>query len=342
MEITIFFKYLKFPNSKFLGYILAISSAALAALIHVLAKPILDSNIDQSLTVSPIMMAMVIFFINGFFFTPLARKQTPVNKIGRKNLLFLLLIGIAESAALITYFFGLKDSTVVNASVLSNSEIVFSLIIAITVLKERLARKEIIPCFMIVIGTVVLPLGIDFSHNSLNFTNLMFGDVLILLAGVFYALDINICKYVSDKLDSKRIIQITSFASGFFALGIMMLFNIPFDLELSKLPSIATIGIIGTGVSTLFFIISLRLVGSVRTVLLYTTISIFGIIFSIIFLSESIHPFHVISIIIALIGIYFLRNRLGDGENEKELHKLDRSYTINYNNSENDGRMNNG
>jgi len=318
MEMQFFKRCLRFKNSRSIGYILAISAAALAALIHVLAKPILETSGTESLGFSPLTMAAVIFFINGLFFTPLTKGQSPLRKIGRKNFLLLLLIGIAEASALITYFFGLKDTTAINASVLSNGEIIFSLIVAITVLKERLARKELIPFSMIIIGTILLPLGYDFYQNSMSFANLVYGDMLILLSGLFYALDINICKYVSGRLDSKRIAQITSFASGAFALAIIVFFNIPLAFDISKLPSIAAIGIAGTGISTLFFIISLRLIGSVRTILLYSTGAIFGILFSSIFLAEVIQPFHIFAIIIALMGIYMLRNKLGGKEDKKK------------------------
>lgn len=308
----------KFSEFTSLGYLLAISSAALAALIHVLAKPLLESNNGESLGVSPLTMVAVIFLINGLFFTPLTRKQSPLSKIGKKNFLILFLIGIAEASALIIYFFGLKDSTAINASVLSNGEIIFSLVIAITIFKERLTRKEIMPFSMIIIGTILLPIGFDLYNNSMSFSNLVYGNMLILLSGLFYALDINICKYISARLDSKRILQITSFASGIFTLGIMIFFNIPLAFDISKIPSIAVIGIAGTGISTLFFIISLRLIGSVRTVLLYSTGAIFGILFSSIFLTEIIQPLNIFSIILALIGIYILRNRLREKDEEKQ------------------------
>lgn len=318
------FRFSEFPS---VGYILAISAAALAALIHVLAKPLLESNNSESLGFSPLTMVAVIFFINGLFFTPLTRKQSPFSKIGKKNFLILFLIGIAEASALIVYFFGLKDSTAINASVLSNGEIIFSLIIAITIFKEKLARKEIMPFFMIIIGTILLPIGFDLYNNSMNFTNLVYGDMLILLSGLFYALDINICKYISTRLDSKRILQITSFASGIFTLGIIVSFNIPLVFDISKIPSIAAIGIVGTGISTLFFIISLRLIGSVRTVLLYSTGAIFGILFSSIFLTETIQPLNIFSIVLALIGIYILRNRLGEKDGEKQSCQSNKKHT---------------
>ena len=142
------------------------------------------------------------------------------------------------------------------------------------------------------------------------------GDLLIVLSGLLYAADINLCKYVSDRLDSRRITQITSFASGGFALVLLIAFQIPFDLELDKIPTIIVISIIGTGVPTLMFLMALRRIGTVRTILLYSTSSIFGVIFSALFLSEEITFINIISIVIVMLGLYFLRKRLGKDENK--------------------------
>jgi len=89
-------------------------------------------------------------------------------------------------------------------------------------------------------------------------------------------------------------------------------FNIPLNINLEQLPTVALIAIAGTGISTLFFIISLRLLGTMRTVLLYSTTAIFGIIFSTILLSEEIMLHNIISMILVMSGVYFLRNRLGE------------------------------
>ena len=298
-----------FPSA---GYYIIITAALLAALVHVIAKPLLSSSEFDGFEINPIVLAACIYIINGVFFTPISRKCTPIGKMGSRNLVLIAIIGIAEVSALITYFFGLKDSTAVNASIFSNGEIIFSLIIAITIYRERLQKKELTPFSMILFGMIVLPLGYDFYQHGITLSNIVFGDLLIIFSGFLYAIDINICKYVSDRFDSKRIAQLTSFVSGIFALSLIFVFQIPFDINFEQIPGIAVLAIFGTGISTLFFLIALRLIGAVRTVLIYSTTSIFGIIFSIIFLSEAITIVNIISIGMVLVGIYLLRNRLGD------------------------------
>jgi drug/metabolite transporter (DMT)-like permease len=299
------------------GYAFAILAAGLAALMHVMPKPLLESS-DGFLEIHPITLACAIYLINGLFFSPLSKNSEPFKKIGGKNAIFIILIGLAEVLGLITYFFGLRDSTAANAAILNNSEIVFSIIIAITILRERLNKKEIIPFSIVIVGIAVLPIGFDFYQRGMTLTGLVTGDFLILLSGLFFALDINISKYVSDRVDSKRIAQLTSFAAGGFALGLILFFQIPFDISFSHIPGILITGIAGTGISTLFFIIALRSIGAVRTTVAYSTSSIFGVILAGVFLNEAITIVNIVSLIMVLSGTYLLKDKIG-GEDSHDV-----------------------
>ena len=320
MTMIIQRKYRQLIKPTQLGYILIITSAILYAFIHVIAKPMLGMPIAEedifggNHGINPVVLAACIYILNGIFFTPIARKTIPILNIDKKNLLLLFSIGIAEVSALIVYFFGLKDSSAVNASIFSNGEIVFSLLIAMMVFRERLPKNELVPFLMIIIGMIILPVAYDLYDNDISTSSLLIGDILIILSGFFYAIDVNICKYVSNKIDAKRITQITSFAAGIFALLILIILNIPLDVDWKDIPMISLLAFAGTGIATLFFVMALRLLGGVRTILLYSTTAIFGIIFSNLILSEEITSLNIFSIILVISGIYFLRNKLGRNE----------------------------
>ena len=311
-------RYSGLQKSTQLGYILIITSAIFYAFVHVIAKPMLGDSIitedglDQIQGINPVVLAACIYILNGMFFTPIAKKSsTPIKKIDSKNWFFLIAIGVAEVSALIVYFFGLKDSSAVNASIFSNGEIIFSLLIALVIFKERLQKNELAPFLMIIVGMIALPISYDLYESDIGMSSLLMGDILIIFSGLLYAIDVNICKYVSDKIDAKRVTQITSFASGIFALSIIVAFNIPFDVDLADMPMISLLSFVGTGIATLFFVIALRLLGGIRTILLYSTTAIFGIIFSTLILAEELTSGDIFSIILVMVGIYFLRNKLG-------------------------------
>ena len=295
------------------GYYFIIIAAALSALIHVISKPMLE-NSTHSVEINPIVMAFLIYFICGIFFTPLAKKTHSVSKFGKKDWMFMGIIGITEVAALITYFYGLSTSTAVNASIFSNSEIIFALVIAMLVFKEKLRIKECIPFTMIIIGMMVIPIGNGLIHNNFTLGNMVVGDLLIIFSGFLYAVDITLCKYVGDRFDVKRVTQIVSFVCAAAAISVIALFQIPMDVDIAQLPGILVMSILGTGMSTLFFLVGLKLIGAVRTVLLYSTTSVFGVLFSGIILSEAITAMDIVSLVLVLAGIFLLRNRLAEGE----------------------------
>ena len=298
------------------GYYLIILAAALSALIHVISKPMLE-NSENMLEINPIVLAFLIYFIAGIFFTPIAKKTHSISKFGKKDWMFMGLIGIAEVSALITYFYGISTSTAVNASIFSNSEIIFALVIAMLVFKEKLHIKESIPFTMIIVGMMVIPIGNDLIQNNFNFGHIVTGDLLIILSGVLYAVDITLCKYIGDRFDTKRVTQVLSFICAGVAVSLIAAFQIPMNVDVMQLPGIIAISILGTGLSTLFFLMALKIIGTVRTVLLYSTTAVFGVVFSGLFLSEAITTTDVLSLALVLTGIFLLRNKLA-GKNEAE------------------------
>ena len=305
-----------FKKSKY-GYYLIILAAALSAIIHVISKPMLE-NSENMLEINPIVLAFLIYFIAGIFFTPVAKKTHSISKFGKKDWMFMGLIGIAEVSALIAYFYGLSTATAVNASIFSNSEIIFALVIAMLVFKERLRIKESIPFTMIIIGMMVIPIGNDLFQNNFSLGHMVTGDLLIILSGVLYAVDITLCKYIGDRFDTKRVTQVLSFISAGVAVSLIAIFQIPMNVDLAQLPGIITLSIFGTGLSTLFFLMALKIIGTVRTVLLYSTTAVFGVIFSGLFLSETITTTDIFSLGLVLVGIFLLRNKLAGKESEEE------------------------
>ena len=308
----LFPKNLQLTKSRY-GYYLIILAAAFAALLHVFSKPLLE-NSENMIEINPVVMAFLIYFICGIFFTPLAKNTHSISKFGRKDWMFMLLIGVAEVAALITYFYGLSTSTAVNASLFSNSEIIFALVIAMLVFRERLHIKECIPFTMIIIGMMIVPIGNDLYQNNFALEQMVTGDLLIILSGFLYAIDITLCKYLGDRFNLRRITQITSFVCAAVAISLIVIFQIPMDVDVTQLPSIFVLSILGTGMSTLFFLMGLKLIGAVRTVLLYSTTSVFGVVFSGLILAETVTLVDVLSLALVLTGIFFLRNRLAEGD----------------------------
>ncbi len=291
------------------GYLLAIIAAVLTGMVHSIPKQLFTFS-SSGTELNPLTFVAIVYLINGAFFTPMKKDSAPLSKLGKRNMVFILAIALAEVSGLVAYFFGLKQSTAINGSILTNGEIIFAVLIALTIFKERLHKREIIPFSAIIVGIIALPIGYDLFQSHLSITDLIMGNILIILSGAFCATDIILCRYITGKVDAKRITQLTSFVGAAFVLITMVAFQVPFHVDLRQLPSIAILGLFGTGFATFLFLAALKIIGTTRTVLLYSTNFIFGVVFATVFLHESLTVVNILSISLASVGIYLLRNKV--------------------------------
>ena len=302
------------PKSKkstfWIGLVIALLAAVFASTINVVGKTLVDPNLGYvEDAVHPLSLAIFLGLISGLFFTPFAKGKKSPKKFGKKGLFFVLMLGITDVLAITTNFFGLNHTTAVNATILINTELLFVVIIAFTVFRERIQKRETFPLGLIAAGSIIIPIIVDISKNGTFVSGFVFGDMMIILAALFFALDISIARHVSNIIPATRISQISAFAGIPFALLLMLIFQIPFDIPLEQMPAIVYMGIFVSGLSYFFFVIALRLIGAIRTVLIYSTTTVFGIAFSGFFLGEEITDLNIFSVIVILAGIYLLRKK---------------------------------
>ncbi len=308
----------KFPTktSKWLGIIFAFSAAVFAGTINVVGKTLVDPQYTDVTSLNPINLALFLGLVTGLFFTPLAKNKTSPRKINRKTLIFIILLGITDVAAVTTNFFGLSHTSATNASILTNVEFVFVILIAVAIFRERLFKNEMLPVALIIGGAVLLPFGVELQGNNFTINDIVYGDFLILLAAGFYAVDISIARFLSRRASAARISQLSAFAGVPFALLLIVIFQIPFDVHIQHIPSIVFIGIFVTGLAYYFFILALRFIGAIRTILIYSTTTVFGVLFAGIFLGEDITFFDIASLGIVVFGVFLLRKKLAKMETD--------------------------
>jgi len=294
-------------NKITLGIALAFAGAAMDALADVIPKPLMAET--QISPAAPLMIVFLIYIVSGAIFTPFTTKSPSLLKFSRKSIYALTGLGVAEVLGTIFFLYGLKDTSAINAAILGNSEIVFGIIIAMIVLSERIKRKEFLPFVLIGIGAILIPLGTSVSEHGFM-TNFVIGDLMILLSGVFMGIVMTMYKRMGDEFDSKRIIQYTSFVGAAVAMAGILVMNIPFELDPNHLPTILVTGIVGIGIPILFVIVALKYIGAVRTILIFSTTSVFGALFAHVLLGEIITFANVGAIGLVIVGTYLLRKKL--------------------------------
>lgn len=296
------------------GFVFAIMAAAFSALPNVIPKSIMNENSADGIMPNPLMLVFVIYVANSLLFSPFRKtpKTSKKTKTGKTTMILLVLLGVAEASGTLSYTIGLEETTATNASILVNSETIFAILLGIMIFKEKLSKHELLPFFLVVVGSILIPVMSDVHANNWQLSDFMMGDLLVVLSGFFYCLDTFIAKKLDDSIKTRHIVHIMSCTGAIMTLGLMVLFQVPFDISLEQLSVMSVVGFLGIGVTMMFFVMALRLIGAVRTVLIYSTTTVFSIVYSALILSESITVLNLASAGSVLFGLFVLRNRISD------------------------------
>ena len=189
---------------------------------------------------------------------------------------------------------------------LVSGEILFSILLATIFFNEKIIKREIIAVILVLFGIVILTTNMQFSNS---FLELNIGNILIVGATLFWALDNNISKIISKTIHIPKIIVLKSLIGGsLLFILIMIIFGIEeFEVDIFHIPYLVFAGSMGFGVSLFFFLNSLKRIGTVKTMLLFSTSSIFGMIFATVFLNENITIYQIIAVVVILSGCYLVK-----------------------------------
>ena len=132
--------------------VFALLSAFFAALTSILAKigiQNINSNLATAIrTAVVLIMSWCIVFITG--------KQGDIAGIGHKNLLFLILSGIATGLSWLCYYRALQIGEASKVIPIDKFSLVIGMVMAFVILKETISIKTIIGGALITLGTFVL------------------------------------------------------------------------------------------------------------------------------------------------------------------------------------------
>ena len=132
--------------------IYALLSAIFAALTSILAKvgiQNINSNLATAIrTIVVLIMSWSIVFITG--------KHNDIINIGHKNLIFLILSGIATGLSWLCYYKALQIGEASKVIPIDKFSLVIGMVLAFILLKETITIKTIIGGILITLGTFVL------------------------------------------------------------------------------------------------------------------------------------------------------------------------------------------
>ncbi len=296
-------------NKTLVGIICILVTSILIGSTNILGKLLVDPAYQESI-IHPVNIIMITSIIAGIIFTPIVKKSSNVSTWNKKTFLFIVMMGIADASANILLFFGLLDMESKTASIILDTEILFTIFIAIIFFHERLTIKECLICIMIFTGSIFLPVSVGLYENGFVLSSSFNAEIIVIIATAIFALDTGMARYVSEKISPERISQMSAFFGGFFALCIILIFQIPFDVHIHHIPYLLIIGVLITGFSYYLMIVGLKLIGMIKTIIIYSSISSFGVFFAFIFLDESITYYNIFSICLIITGVFLLRKKI--------------------------------
>ena len=281
------------------GFLCAAISAILFGSISTIAKPTLSS-------VNPIFLASLVYVISAIALSPIAHKSKGTTGDKRSYFYIFLIAIFGGVIAPILYFSGLEQTTASDTAVLTDAELLFTVILALVFFKEKLNRVGYLSVVLVITGVVIVTTNLQFT--SLFETSL--GNLLILFSTVFWALDNNISRIITQKISNfARIAQIKSAIGGGIVLGLVFLFGIPIEIDDSLWPNIILLGVGGLGASTYFFLKALQRIGAIKTLKIFSTSAPVGLVFAAVFLGETISLYQIIAISVILVGIFLIYSK---------------------------------
>ena len=133
-------------------FIYAVLSAVFASLTSILGKigiSGVDSNLGTAIrTVVVLFMAWIVVFVKG--------KQCEVKKVEKKELVFIVLSGIATGSSWLCYYRALQTGPASVIVPIDKLSILISIAFSYVVFKEKLSKKAFAGLVLIVAGTLVM------------------------------------------------------------------------------------------------------------------------------------------------------------------------------------------
>jgi len=282
-----------------IGYLFAILAAIMFGSVSTIAKPLASS-------VNPLLLSSLVYLIAAATLTPLAQKSKHMPATKKD---YLLILAVSISGAVIAptlYFTGLRHASASDAALLSNGEILFTVLLAMLFFKERVRPVGYFAIIMILAGLFIVTT--DLKSSTLS--QIHFEDMLIIIAMLFWSVDNNLSRILASRYEVAKIAQIKSAIGGTLLLLIaVFVFKISINVETSQILPILLLGVVGFASSLYFFLQALKRINTIRTITIFSLSAVFGLIAASIFLNESIDQYQIIAAVIMMFGIYLLNRR---------------------------------
>ena len=257
-------------------------------------------------TVDPLVLSAIVYTISGLALIPFAKASFRMdNKKDYVWLMAVTLLGAVAAPALLLY--GLQQTDASDASILTNGEVIFTIILSAAFFGEKpKGRVGMFAIALVIAGLFIATTDLKLSETILQFNT---GNLLILGSMFFWAVDNNLSRRLTTRVHPAKIAMIKSLMGGLVLFGIALgvgkwndFTTIQTDLWLIIIP----MSISGFGGALLLFLQGIKRIGTVKTMSIFSLTPIFGIVIAALVLGESITVLQGIATAIIIGGILIL------------------------------------
>lgn len=284
------------------GYLSVLFSSALFGSVFTLAKVPLA-------TVDPLALSAVVYTIAGLGLIPFAKASFRLNT--RRDYYYLAIVtAFGAVAAPVLLLYGLQQTDASDAAILTNGEIVFTIILSSIFFGEKPQRRVgMLAVILVVIGLFIATTDLKLSETILQFKA---GNLMILASMFMWAIDNNVSRRLTLNVSPAKIAMVKSLAGGLIMLAIALALgrgSAIAGIEPGMWLIIAGMSISGFGGALLLFLQGIKRIGTVKTMSVFSMTPIFGIVIAALALGESISVFQAIATGLIIFGILLVSRR---------------------------------
>lgn len=204
-------------------------------------------------------------------------------------------------------FYGLKMTSPVDAGIITATTPAVIALIALFLLREKVSKNMWICIALSIIGVLIINLYTETHSSGTDSSNQIIGNLIIILAVVCEAL---------FTIFRKKTPNISAIQGSFHIIWIGLIFSIPLafiDIDYSSLSNysfsdflpILYYAIFGSVIAFILWFDGVSKVSASTAGLFTGIMPVSAVILSFLFLNENIRWYHIIGIILVLLGIYF-------------------------------------
>jgi len=281
------------------GYLAIIVAAVLFGIWPTLSKLVLNA-------VSPIAIAFLIQVIPGAALLPLVRRV----RIHRSDWKLIVLSGVVGAViGPLIYFYGLERTTASNSVLLSNSESLFTMLLAYAFLRERATRREYVALAGIAVGAFLVTTQLRFG--DVRFLEFLVGNVMLVTAAACWGASNTMSTVLLRRIPIVTLLELQLLIGAAVFAGIVVFTGTSIAVPLDVLPVLVLLSLSAVGIFSVLFFYAFRTIGAMRTGAVLPSSALWGILVALyVFPTETLSPVQLFGgalMVGSLIAFYVLR-----------------------------------